>query len=169
MDENSQKDMGLWVDSAERLRSLGYTVIFLHHSKKNIEFGNQYRGSTVLEGAMDTAICMTKSKQTRHMLTMEITKQKDHDEGPIQYFEVVEVGGKDGSIVLKPTISIDERFTQAGLAAEEVLAQAVTSENYKFDTDRARVVAEKLHIPLTAAKKRVSRKRQEMGLFTAEL
>lgn len=157
MDENSQKDTGLWVEGAERLRAAGYTVITVHHTKKNVETGIQYRGSTVLMGAMDTGMTMVKSSGT---VTLTVTKQKDHDEGePLTFNRVIVKPDPDqeGSIVLVPTIQRDTRF----MAEDESILKALLDDaTFESDRARARVLAEQLGITEGAAQTRISRRRR---------
>lgn len=123
LDENSQKDTGMWIESADRLRQLGYTVIFLHHTAKNTEFGLKYRGSTAIMGAMDTAFTLSKDNESRQLSKLDCTKQKDHDEGDPLYFQrvIVRVNPREeGSIVLVPTMKMDERFTPEAQALDRV-------------------------------------------------
>lgn len=109
LDENSQKDTGLWIESADRLRQIGYTVIFLHHTTKNTEFGLKYRGSSAIMGAMDTAFTLQKDGQSSSQSILACVKQKDHDEGDPIYLQRLIINHE--SIVLVPAIRIDERFT----------------------------------------------------------
>lgn len=108
LDENDAKDTGLWVDGADRLRQLGYTVIFLHHTKKNSEFGHTYRGSTAIIGAMDTAFTLVREGQYANL---KCDKQKDHDEGAPMRFRRLLVGrGEDESCVLTFAPTLDDRY-----------------------------------------------------------
>lgn len=164
LDENSQKDTGLWVESAERLRSLGYTVIFLHHTKKNIDFGLQYRGSTAIMGAMDTAMLMSADK-SKSQATLTVVKQKDHDEGdPLRFSRiVVKPDPRDeGSVVLVPSFmpAMDERFTEQGQKVEEILPLLLSDQSFQSDRERARVLAQKTGLSESAAQARVSRARK---------
>lgn len=163
LDENSQKDTGLWVESADRLRQMGYTVIFLHHTAKNTEFGLKYRGSTAIMGAMDTAFIL--NKDTKSQTTMTCVKQKDHDEGAPIYMQglKVRVSPKDeGSIVLIPAIRLDERFTDEFRAKEtkiedtivDVLAEEAT---YESKWAMARDLAKKTGLTENAALGRINR------------
>ena len=53
-DENSSKDMGNLIAGADALcRATGATVLLVHHTPRN---GDNLRGHTSLEGAVDTAI-----------------------------------------------------------------------------------------------------------------
>ena len=78
-DENQQKDMGIFVDAADRLRrELHCTVWFVHH--ENMAGGN--RGSTALPGAVDTQLRATRAEQKglQDRLTISFEKQKDGEE-----------------------------------------------------------------------------------------
>ncbi len=57
-DENSAKDMGIVIASADHLRhEFGSTVMLIHHSGKD---GRTERGSTALIGAVDTSVRVTR-------------------------------------------------------------------------------------------------------------
>lgn len=160
LDENSQKDTGLWVESAERLRAQGCTVLILHHTKKNVENGIQYRGSTVIMGAMDTAMTMTKSKGTA---TLTISKQKDHDEGePMTFNRTLVKGeaGDEGSIILTPTVLVDERFREDREVTDGILEALIKDPSFESDRARAKVLSEQAQITLEAAVQRIYRRRK---------
>lgn len=164
LDENSQQDTGVWVESAERLRNLGNTVIAVHHTKKNTEMGLQYRGSTVLMGAMDTAMNMhTGSGKDTVILT--VTKQKDHDEGDPQRFNRTIVKPdplQEGSVVLTPApFSIDERFTEEGQKEEVLISHLLTDDSFESDRARARELSRSLGIKDAAAQARIRRARNK--------
>lgn len=164
MDENSQKDVGVWVESADRLRNLGYTVIFIHHTKKSAEFGAQYRGSSAIMGAMDTAMTMTR---TETEIKVEVSKQKDHDEGQPLYFNkrVIRPDGhnEEGSIVLIPAVMVDERFSGevVGEDWDDLIQALLSNPSYGTDSDRAKVLMDKSGLNLVAAKTRISRARRK--------
>lgn len=164
LDENDAKDTGLWIESADRLRQLGYGVIFLHHTKKNTEFGVTYRGSTAIIGAMDTA--MTLVRDQVHC-TMTVTKQKDHDEGPPFRFRRVLVPinpeGETSCVLVNAPI-VDERFTEEyhdRMAKEmdivDIIAELLEDAEYKNDAARAEELAKRAGMTLSAAKARISR------------
>ena len=146
MDENSQKDTGLWIESADRLRQSGFTVILLHHTAKSTEFGLKYRGSSAIMGAMDTAMTMEKDHTDRSRVIMKITKQKDHDEGNPFYFKITPVIGpdstKENSIVLTPAVIIDEGFTEDGRKIEEAISKLLADHTFLSDRARARRLKE---------------------------
>lgn len=164
MDENSQKDAGVWVESADRLRQLGYTVIFLHHTAKNTDFGHRYRGSSAFMGAVDTAMVMY-NEGGRARTVLKVTDQKDHDEGEPMSFQrtIVRTSQEDeGSVVLTPVANLDDRFTAEGRREEELLKTILANESFENDAARARVLSQALHITEVAAKKRISRERERV-------
>jgi hypothetical protein len=147
LDENSQKDTGMWVESADRLRQQGYTVIFLHHTAKNTEFGLKYRGSSAIMGAMDTAFTLQRDGNSHERSQLACIKQKDHDEGAPLYFQrlIVRADGDEGSIVLVPTIKVDERFTPEYREKEEKIEKAILGllkdEAFSTDAERGRALS----------------------------
>lgn len=160
LDENSQKDTGLWIESADRLRQLGYTVIFLHHTSKNTEFGLKYRGSTAIMGAMDTAFTLSKDYSSPSTSILACTKQKDHDEGDPIYLQrriVAPNPKEEGSIVLTPAVRVDERFTPEYHKTEALIQELVKDETYESDRARGKKLASVAGISEAAAIKRISR------------
>lgn len=165
MDENGQRDVGLWVEQADRLRAAGLTVIFLHHTAKNTEFGVRYRGSSALLGAMDTAMTVQRDPEIPHGIKVEVTKQKDHDEGDPMFFArkiVRSADNAEGSVVLVPTIKMDERFTEEGQKVDEVMDALMTDTSFESDRARARELSRRFdYISETAAQGRITRRRKE--------
>lgn len=165
LDENSQKDTGMWIESADRLRQLGYTVIFLHHTARNTEFGFRFRGSSAIEGAMDTSFIMHRDGGSAK-LKFFCTKQKDHDEGAPMWFtrlavhpgaSLPEGGFEEGSVVLIPTPLVDERFTPEGQSISAAITKLLQDPSFESDRARGRELA-RLFPNLTegAAQTRVS-------------
>lgn len=71
-DENSARDMGLFIAHADRLRKeTGATVLIIHHTGKN---GNGERGSSALRAACDTMIEIDASDG---LISLSCDKQKD--------------------------------------------------------------------------------------------
>lgn len=169
LDENEAKDTGLWVESADRLRQLGYTVVFLHHTKKNMETGVAYRGSTAIMGAMDTAMTLVRTGNTA---TLNITKQKDHDEGAPMRFRRVMVGvGNDSSCILAPSFIVDSRYAVEESAEPEghpiediktVIPAILEDATFETDAARARALSIRCGISFSAAQSRISRATREL-------
>lgn len=155
-DENEAKDTGLWIEQADRLRQIGFGVIFLHHTKKSTEFGVQYRGSTAIIGAMDTAMTLVRNGD---LCTLSVTKQKDHDEGPDLRFRrvLVDTGGDDQSCVLVPAPILDERFAPAPDPADLIIAELRSNKTFESDRARARELASRTGMSEVAAQSRVAR------------
>jgi len=71
-DENSAKDMGVFIDHLERLRAVTQAcVLIVHHESRS---GDSLRGSTALEGAATTVVRATKDGT---LIRLDNTKQKD--------------------------------------------------------------------------------------------
>ena len=97
-DENSARDMGIFVATVERLkRETGATILVVHHAGKNVSSGA--RGSSALIGAADT---MIKCEGEGGLFSLECEKQKDAD--PFTEFSLalipVELDGGGSSCVL---------------------------------------------------------------------
>lgn len=74
-DENSAKDMGLFVAAADRIREAsGACVLIVHHEARA---GENMRGSTAMEGAATSILRATKEGS---VITISTTKQKDIEE-----------------------------------------------------------------------------------------
>ncbi len=73
-DENSAKDVGVAIDTADAVKSeTGATVLLIHHTTKS---GDSYRGNSSLEGAADTMVLVEAEDAT---LTVKCDKAKDAD------------------------------------------------------------------------------------------
>lgn len=160
-DENSSKDTGEWIKSAEELRSRGYTVVFLHHTRKNIEFGHQFRGSTAVSGAMDTIITVISDKRTG-TIDVCVDKQKDHEQGKPLTFMPTQVSGQD-SLILK-------LLATSPRAQRDALKDVLEDKDLIGDRAKAKVLASKLDISEDAARSRLKRERERItGEQKAEL
>lgn len=87
IDENSQDTMTRFVDACDSIkRHCGGALIGIHHSGKDKERG--MRGSSVLLGAVDASIRLTKKD---HLVTIAFEKQKDAEEAAPFYVELEKV------------------------------------------------------------------------------
>lgn len=73
--ENSQQDANNYLATIRMFVNAGAPVVIVHHNTKE---GNDFRGSTVFEGAVDTKVAVKESNANVHLY---ITKQKDGDPG----------------------------------------------------------------------------------------
>jgi hypothetical protein len=97
-DENSSRDMGLYVDGLDTIRrATGSHMMVIHHENKE----GKTRGSTVLPGALDTEINV---KRDEEVVTITCKKQKDAAEFDkltlIQ--RVIDLGDGQSSLILEP-------------------------------------------------------------------
>lgn len=84
VDENSQDTMSGFVRACDRVKDhIGGAVIGVHHSGKDKDRG--MRGSSVLLGACDAAIRLSKSER---LITLACEKQKDAEEFRPLYMEL---------------------------------------------------------------------------------
>lgn len=86
-DENSQEAMGQFVAACDQIKAhAGGALLGVHHSGKDKDRG--MRGSTVLLGACDAAIRVSKEGDT---VTLKTEKQKDAEESPPIYMAMEKV------------------------------------------------------------------------------
>lgn len=91
-DENAQNEMSAFVDGCAIVqRHIGGAVIGVHHSGKDKDKG--MRGSTVLLGACDSSIRITKEEQ---LVTIKTEKQKDAEEASPNYMKMEKVEWASG-------------------------------------------------------------------------
>lgn len=125
-DENSTKDMGIYIDACDFIRqSLGCSVILVHHIGKN---GATERGSSVLRASVDM---MIKVQSEDDMFIVECSKTKDREPFPTQYFQLVSVPLSDGTgAVLVPTDRVldDKPMTEKRKAILGILNMKVYSD-----------------------------------------
>lgn len=76
MEENSAKDMGLFVDRADRIKNAtGACVVLVHHQG---HAGDQGRGSSAVLGALDAEVAVVK--EARNRIAVLSSKQKDRED-----------------------------------------------------------------------------------------
>lgn len=136
MEENSAKEMGLFIERVEELRRASEACATLvHHSGYNARHG---RGSSSVKGALQTELEVTrkgngKGRATENAeITLAVSKQKDADKLPDIRFRahVVEVEGEfdaDGnpvtSVVLLPALRPEDVDLVEPGSAEDIAAR----------------------------------------------
>jgi len=91
-DENGQEAMGTFVAACDEVRQhMGGALIGVHHSGKDKDKG--MRGSTVLLGACDASIQLSKSDR---IVTLKTEKQKDAEEAAPIYMEMETISWATG-------------------------------------------------------------------------
>jgi Fe2+ or Zn2+ uptake regulation protein len=112
-DENSTRDMGMFVAGAERLRrATGATVLIVHHCGK---VGEVERGNSALRAAVDTMIGVTAEDT---VIKMRSEKQKDAEEFTPIYASRVPLG--DSCIIAPMSMSVNGKLTGK---ARQILAE----------------------------------------------
>lgn len=82
-DENSARDVGLFVRGADRVRtSTGAAVMIVHHTGKN---GTSERGSSALRAAADVMLALQVEDD---VIRLEVDKQKDAPAAPALYLRL---------------------------------------------------------------------------------
>ena len=126
-DENSAKDVGLFIRNAEQLaRPLGSALLIVHHTGKS---GELERGSSALRGAADTMLCL---KPDGASLKLTCEKQKDAAEFDPWRFHleskgescVIRLGGDLGRLSDQEqqiTETVSESFGTEWVSATKIL------------------------------------------------
>jgi len=102
LDENAAKDMGLAIDAATGLLNTTDrgVVLLVHHTGKD---GTTVRGSSALEGAMDT-VYTTRAKSKPH-LVLERRKRKDGPEADVVHLEATEPAFSNSLVLASSRLS----------------------------------------------------------------
>lgn len=136
-DENSQKDMGLAIASADNLReAFGAHVIFVHHKPKQ---ASGPRGSNALPGACNTTIDVIFDGNK--LVTVKCEKQKDHPPFRQMLFErrsyALDEEGEETSLVLVPRAGTATNAQDRMLSALRVLGRRATYTEWQAEVERA--------------------------------
>lgn len=129
-DENTQRDMGLFVAACDNLRlATGCTVLVVHHTGRT---GNHERGSTVLRGAADQVISIDNDDS---LIRLACEKSKDSAGFPqrglrlvtVETGRLLEDGTPETSCVVLPSdqVIMAGTLTRNGRTLLETLALEV--------------------------------------------
>lgn len=103
-DENSTKDMGLFVDAVDRLRvTTGATVLIVHHTNGQ---GEVERGNKALRGAADTMLFAQPNDAYPGSFTFLSTKQKDSRDPSPMAFNLADVPDTGSAVPVRTSTSI---------------------------------------------------------------
>jgi energy-coupling factor transporter ATP-binding protein EcfA2 len=124
VEENSAAEMGKVVARLDEVRKLtGVTVLLVHHTKKD---SDSARGSSALNGALDTEILITEgwvnpdgstgdtNEVSGKPLNAKVTKQKNADSGSVDNLLMVPFG--DSVIITGPSGEIGDVFDEMTVA-----------------------------------------------------
>jgi hypothetical protein len=122
LDENSAKDMGLFIEACDTIRrATGAAVMPVHHSGKDAR--NGARGSSALRAAVDMA---HEVQRDGELVTLACDKSKDISKPDSIYLHMMEVAE---SVVLMPSDKVittrDSKLQKNERAALEALALEV--------------------------------------------
>lgn len=100
LDEDTAKDMGLFIEAADRIRTcLKTCVLALHHPTKDQK---AERGSGALRGAFDTVLRLRGYQDGRLQLDCEKQKDAEHFESLQLRLSVIDLGNGASSCVVVP-------------------------------------------------------------------
>jgi len=131
LDENSAKDMGVFIDAAEQIkRATGSgTVLLVHHTGKDKQ---TVRGSSALEAAMDT-VYTTEGDPLN--LRLRRTKRKD---GPMEDTHQLRLVASGESAVLEPMdAAVHRKASDSDLEARSWVALGVVFGDRVFTKTEA--------------------------------
>ncbi len=126
-DENSARDMGLFIEACERIKQqLGTAVLVVHHTGKN---GTSERGSSALRGAADSMIELSSDEG---FITVSCSKAKDWEPFPKQYLRLlpVQLEADRSSCVLIPMEKVIELKGQPLSENEKLLMTTLKLETF---------------------------------------
>jgi len=141
-DENSAKDMGLFIHACNTIQRLtGAAVLVVHHTGKN---RNSERGSSALRGGADSMIELSNDDG---LISVNCTKSKDSEPFKTRYLRLVKVTTRDERdscvLLLAEKVQVSDELTDSQQRALEVLSW----ETFVKAGTSARILAEQARIP----------------------
>lgn len=119
-DENSTKDMGVFVAGSDRVRrATGATVLVVHHTGWN---GDRERGNSALRAGSDTMIAVTAEDT---VIKMRCEKQKDAEEFAPIY--AVRTQAADSCFIAPMAMAVDSGLTPKARAILKELTDTFTA------------------------------------------
>lgn len=129
-DENSQDTMSLFVNACAEIQAhIGGAVIGVHHSGKDSSRG--MRGSTVLLGACDASIKVSKDESER--VKIEVEKQKDAEEAEPIYMAMKKVEWVDGVFGKEVSTLVPEKSGRPVIEERRISKQQAVDIFYEID------------------------------------
>lgn len=164
LEENSAKEMGVFVEAAERIRAAtGACVMPVHHTGRA---GGDARGSSALDGAQGTELKVVRQDGMTGVLKVE--KQKDLEERPEMplHFDRVVVGvDEDGEDVASLVLLEAGAFRDLAGRGEEAGPRVYVPTFHDKDLWKQRILdALWLHAPEGGMTKEELRARLEVDL-----
>jgi hypothetical protein len=140
-DENSARDMGLFIAACNRIqRETGAAVLVVHHTGKN---RSGERGSSALRGGADSMIELSNDDG---LIGITCAKSKDNEPFKTRYMRLVTVATRDGRescvLLLAERVLVTNRLTDSQQRALDVLSW----ETFVKAGCSARILAEQARI-----------------------
>jgi hypothetical protein len=140
LDENSAKDMGLFIEACDKIRrATGAAVMPVHHSGKDAR--NGARGSSALRAAVDMA---HEVQRDGELVTLACDKSKDIAKPDSIYLHMMEVAE---SVVLMPSDKIITTRNSKLQANERAVLEALALEVFAKVGASARKLVEVSGVP----------------------
>ncbi|EFV12501.1 bifunctional DNA primase/polymerase [Segniliparus rugosus] len=140
LDENSAKDMGIYVEAVRKLRQhTSACVLTIHHVGRN---GGDARGSSALDGAQDTEIRVERDKKSSDgplSVRISLDKQKDGstEVSSLAKMRVVELGvDEDGDKVTSLALEPFDPFAQPKPALPDHIANLSENQGLVYEVLR---------------------------------
>lgn len=154
-DENDARDMGRVIQWLDYLRDISVTsiapaILVVHHSGK---YGQLERGSTVMRGAADTMMHVTRDKDGP---VIKCTKQKNDEPFPTLPMTIQQVADQTALVVprtkqTKPITAPGESPLIALYREKTVLFLKALAESSNPDGLKLTEVCDLLHLPMPTA------------------
>jgi hypothetical protein len=150
LEENSARDMGLFVAGADRIReATGAAVLFVHHGD------GKTRGSTALPGASDSMIAVVETKRRSGRMKLRCHKQKAAVEFDDLFVSRIPSG--DSCIIVGDESNAAEPDTAKGIVVKDAEMKMLAALR-----DRAALRAEEWQRRSTVPKSSFYRHRKAM-------
>lgn len=154
-DENSTRDMGLFIRACDLIRNtLGCAVLLIHHTDKSKQYE---RGSYALRGAADV---MIRVSDEGDVLIVEMEKVKDDNPLPLRYYKLLPVPLDDGqsSMVFVEAEKIVQTASDL-LSPNQQKIMRLLADVYK-EGATAKEVADETRIPHSSVKRDLGQMKQ---------
>ena len=129
-DENSTKDMNIFVNHLIRIRDdLKCSILVIHHT--GLGDKTRGRGSSALYGNTDSTTLVTKVKDEPYMCLNTPRKMKDGEPTPDTYFKVAGINlgtNEDGETVTSLTIEFDPAYNAPAPAEKWTVNQTIVRD-----------------------------------------
>lgn len=163
-DENSSRDMGLFIRACNEIqRKLECAVLLIHHTNK---LGDAERGSGALRAGSDV---MIKISALDDEITVECSKTKNSKPFETEYMRFIEVPGTDSGVLIKSdkVTSRDGIHRLKDLTQSQVKVLRAIHELQDSESTKSGDIADFTRLPRESVL-RVCKRLKEYGLISQE-